>query len=218
MPRKSDTHQETEIKLAVKDLPGLVEKLRAMGVKPSGRVLERNTLFDTDDSDLRNRGRLLRLRAETPAPAEFAPGGPARMILTSKAPGPPSSETGKSALYKHNLEREVVLRPARTKKPGSKRTLLDRGWPFALGCIGLRSKFRYEKYRTSFVFQDVHVDLDETPVGAFLELEGSPDAIDLVARELGYGPRDYIRATYYDLYAAKRRKKGRAVGHMLFPR
>ena len=215
MPRKSDTHRETEIKLAIKDLPGLIEKLHALGIKPRGRVLERNTLFDTDGSDLRSRGRLLRLRSETPAPSSFASGGPERTILTAKSPAPPDAAWGNLELYKQNLEREVVLR-ASNRTPGAKRTLVDRGWPFALGCLGLRSRFRYEKYRTAFRMKGFHLELDETPVGTFLELEGEPEAIDRLAHDLGFTPKDYIRATYFDLYVAERHKKRRPVRNMLF--
>jgi hypothetical protein len=139
------------------------------------------------------------------------------MVLTAKSPAPRDAEAGKRGLYKQNLEREVVLRASK-RPPGAKRTLVDRGWPFALGCLGLRSKFRYEKYRTTFGIKDLHVELDETPVGTFLELEGKPEAIDRVAYELGFTPKDYIRATYFDLYAAEQRKKGRPVRHMLFSR
>jgi adenylate cyclase class 2 len=216
MTRKSDTHRETEVKLAIKDLPSLLEKLRALGIKPRGRVLENNTLFDTDGSDLRSRGTLLRLRTEAPAPTSWAPGGVKRSILTAKSPAPASTQKGRSARYKHRMESEVVLPPAKSGKRSAKRTLVDRGWPFALGCLGLRSKFRYEKYRTAFHVKGVHLDLDETPVGTFLELEGKPGAIDRVARSLGFTPHDYMRATYYDLYAAERRKKGRPVRNMLF--
>jgi adenylate cyclase, class 2 len=216
MNRKADTHRETEVKLAIRDLPGLIEKLRALGIKARGRVFESNTLFDTDGSDLRNRGRLLRLRTEVPAPTSWAPGGPKQSILTAKSPAPPSIESGRSARYKHNMEREVSLPPAKGGKRSGKRTLVDRGWPFALGCLGLRSKFRYEKYRTAFQSKGVHLDLDETPVGTFLELEGKPEAIDRIAHSLGFTPRDYMRATYYDIYAAERRKKGRPVRNMLF--
>ena len=217
MLRKPDTHRETEVKLAVNDVPAMVEKLRSVGLKPHGRVLEQNSLFDTDAEDLRHRRSLLRLRTETPAPAPFAPGGAKRMVLTAKSPAPSWPRGRSESRYKENLEREVVLRES-PKRTDAGRTLLDRGWPFALGCLGLRSKFRYEKYRTSFHTRGIHVDLDETPVGAFLELEGSPEAIDRVARELGFAPRDYIRATYYDLYAAERRRKGRPIRHMRFPR
>ena len=221
MTHTKDSHEETEIKLAIKDLEGLLTRLRGMGVKPRGRVLERNALFDTDASDLRSRGRMLRLRTEIPAPSKFASGGQRRTVLTAKSPAS-DRKSGESrhrdADYKRNMEREVVLRAPQRRSSKAKRTLQDRGWPFALGVLGLRSKFRYEKYRTTFRVRGVQVDLDETPVGIFVELEGKPGAIDRVARDLGFSSRDYIRATYYDLYVADRRKKGRAVRHMLFSR
>jgi adenylate cyclase class 2 len=217
MPRVG-THREIEIKLAIKDVGNLIEKLRAMGVKPRGRVLEQNTLFDTDGSDLRQGGRLLRLRTETPAPSPFATGGHRRRTLTSKSRPLPERNPRKKRLYRENLEREIAVATPSPDPRRRKRTLRDRGWPFALGVLGFRSGFRYEKYRTAFRSHGLHLDLDETPVGVFLELEGQPDAIDRVAGALGFTPRDYIRATYYELYAAERRRRGRAVRHMEFSR
>ena len=216
MSRKSATHRETEIKIRVPDMPALLDKLSALGIRPRGRVLEYNTLFDTENADLRNRGCLLRLRTETPAPNSSSPGGPERAILTAKFPAPADTEKGRLSAYKHALEREVVLPETPSRRSPSKRKLVDRGWAFALGCLGLHSKFRYEKYRTSFRADGANIDLDETPVGVFLELEGEPELIDRVARCLGYSPEDYIRSSYYGLYATEQRKKGRPVRHMLF--
>lgn len=217
MPHTPVGHKETEIKLAVHDMDELLERLRELGAKPRGRVLEHNALFDTDDGDLRNRGRMLRLRTESPAPSRFASGGPRRMILTAKTPAA-DPKNGESSRYKESMESERVLRLPRQRSRKAKRTLQDRGWPFALGVLGLRSRFRYEKYRTTFRFRGVALDLDETPVGTFLELEGTPQAIDRVAGGLGFSPQDYVKATYYDLYAADRRKKGRPDRNMLFSR
>jgi adenylate cyclase, class 2 len=195
------TERETEIKLRVTDLPSLVHKLKRLGAKQHGRVLEQNTLYDTPAADFRGRGRLLRLRIETPARSKFAPGGAQRAILTSKAPVPAQ---GRSR-YKEKLEREVAVQsPER--------------WPMALRSIGLRPSFRYEKYRTTFRLPGLHLDLDETPVGVFLELEGSPRAIDRVARALGFAPSSYLNATYWDLYAADCRRRGRHLANMLFRR
>jgi adenylate cyclase class 2 len=105
--------------------------------------------------------------------------------------------------FKEKLETEVIMRD-----PGA--------WRRAIPSLGLREGFRYEKYRTSFRFGGAHLDLDETPVGIFLEIEGPRLAIDRASRMLGFGPRDYIRATYWDLYAADCRSKGRKTGDMLF--
>jgi len=52
--------------------------------------------------------------------------------------------------------------------------------------------FRYEKYGPPFICQIQNVgrglliELDETPIGAFVELEGPAEAIDRTATELGF--------------------------------
>jgi hypothetical protein len=50
----------------------------------------------------------------------------------------------------------------------------------------------------------------------FLELEGQPKAIDRVARALRYTPADYIRGTYWDVYAADCHRRGREPKNMVF--
>ena len=199
MPHPSHTGREIEIKLRIADLAALVLQLRRLGATEHGRVLEQNTLYDTPTADFRSRRRLLRLRIETPAPSKFAAGGARRAILTSKAPVPESVRTR----YKEKLEREVAVESPRR-------------WPAALRAIGLRPGFRYEKYRTTFRLRGLHLDLDETPVGIFLELEGAPRSIDRVARALGFAPQEYINGTYWDLYAADCRLRRRKLTNMLF--
>ena len=82
----------------------------------------------------------------------------------------------------------------------------------------MRPTFRYEKFRTAYRLprSRLHLDLDETPVGVFLELEGEPRAIDRAARALGFAPSDYIRGTYWDVYAADCRRRGRIRRNMVF--
>jgi adenylate cyclase, class 2 len=193
------THRETEIKLRIPDLAALIHKLHRLRAHCSGRVLERNTLFDTADSDIRRRNRLLRLRIETPARSSLSPAGPHRAWLTSKSPAPAHATRG----YKHNMESECRIDPIEN-------------WPAAFRAIGFRPGFRYEKFRTRFRLAAAHLDLDETSVGIFLEIEAAPALIDRIARALGFSPRDYIRATYWDLYAADCRRRRRIPRHMLF--
>jgi len=191
--------REIEIKLPIGDIPALLGRLRRVGAVSHGRVFERNTLYDTPSSDLRRRGRLLRLRIETPAPSRWVRGGARRALLTSKAPVPSTTRSR----YKQRYERELMVVPRRP-------------WPALLRSVGLRPTFRYEKYRTALRLPGLHLDLDETPVGNFLELEGSPRAIDHIARALGFRPRDSIRGTYWDLFAAYCRRHGHTPRHMLF--
>lgn len=199
MPDPRRTTREVEIKLRISDVPGLIRELRRLRAVPHGRVLERNVLHDTPDSDFRRRGCLLRLRIETPAPSGPIRGGRPRSVITFKTPAPVRPDSR----YKQKLEREELVR-----SPGR--------WARTLRAISLRPSFRYEKYRTMFRLPGLHVDLDETPVGVFLELEGAPRAIDRVARALAFSPRDYIRGTYWDLYAADCRRRGRFPQNMIF--
>lgn len=203
------TNNEVEIKLPVNDLPALVRRLHKLGAVSRGRVFEQNTLYDTPDSALRGGGCLLRLRVETPAGSSLMEPGPASAVVTSKAP--PRRDAGRASgrsakpRYKERMERELTIR-----KPAY--------WPRTLELLGFRFAFRYEKYRTSFRLRGLHVDLDETPIGTFLELEGAPRAIERVAAALGYAPRDYSRATYSELYVADCRRRKRPVKNMVFYR
>jgi adenylate cyclase class 2 len=199
MHSRRPAHRETEIKLRIPDLAALIHRLRHLGASCSGRVLERNTLFDTPDSDIRRCGRLLRLRVETPARSRLIPARRRRALLTSKRPAPASTPAG----YKHNLESESSVDPSKD-------------WLAAFRAIGLRPCFRYEKFCTSFRLQGAHLDLAETPIGVWLEIEGTPHQIDRVARSLGFLPRDYIGGTYWDLYAAECRRRGQIPRNMLF--
>lgn len=205
VPRRHSTHREIEVKLPVADLGDILLRLRSLGAVSRGRVLEQNTLFDTPDSHLRRGGCLLRLRIETPAPSAPIRAGRSVAVLTSKAPITPGSRRSGAPRYKEKLEREVEVR-----NPGA--------WPARLRAVGLRPAFRYEKYRSSFVLRSLHLDLDETPVGIFLELEGLPSAIDRTARALGFSSSDYIRGTYWDVYAADCRRRGFRPGNLLFRR
>lgn len=195
---------EIEIKLRIDDLPALVHQLNHLGATCHGRVLEHNTLFDTPANDIRRRGLLLRLRIETPARSPHLPAAPAHACLTFKHPVASSA----AARYKQNLESEISV-SARVD------------WLARFRSLGFVPGFRYEKFRTRFSLgslhlDPLHLDLDETPVGNFLELEGSPRQIDRAARALGYRPAAYLRATYWDLYAAHARRRGKIPRHMLF--
>ena len=62
--------------------------------------------------------------------------------------------------------------------------------------IGLHVWFRYEKYREEFAHEDVIVAIDETPVGVFVEIEGSEHGITGMAEALGRTAADYVLDSY----------------------
>jgi adenylate cyclase class IV len=212
MPQHKRTNREIEVKLRVADVPAMLGKLKNLGAHYESRVLERNTLYDTRDSDFRRRSALLRIRAETPPPRAgyqspnvTSHSLPSRTILTSKAPA--ALRSSRDRRYKEKLERELVV-------PGS-----PAQWDRKLRPLGLRPGFRYEKIRSTFRlsrFPGLAIELDETPAGTFFELEGVPSAIDRAARALGYSSRDYYRGSYWDVYVADCRRRGITPRNMLF--
>lgn len=182
--------KETEIKLVVHDLPAVRRQLRRLGLRVhTPRSFEQNTLYDTARNRLRRQGALLRLRCV---------GG--RHRLTFKGPA------GPSRYFKVREEWETAVEdPVATQR--------------LLAGLGFIPHFRYEKFRTELVARHGKggcVMLDETPIGNFLELEGSCAWIRRLARALGAGPRDFIVQDYTELYFDWCRCRGRRPGHMVF--
>lgn len=185
--------RETEIKLALADLAAARRRLRWLGFRiRQPRSFEENTLFDSATRMLRQRGCMLRLRCV---------GG--RHWLTFKAP------VSKSHRYKIRQECETELTDAQAAGK-------------ILAGLGLKPVFRYEKYRTVFVgpsgWSSGEVMVDETPIGNFVELEGSQGWIRRLARALGAAEGEFISKDYAALYADWCRRRRRPVRQMVFPR
>jgi adenylate cyclase class 2 len=181
---------ETEVKVPVASAAQARRLLRRAGFRRlSRRTLEANTIFDTPSDDLKKRDAVLRLR-------RFGP----KTVLTFKGP----AAEGK---HKTRTEAEIEISDNPTA-----------AW--ILEQLGFRPVFRYEKYRTiysrtgggGFVF------LDETPIGSFLELEGSTNWIERVARALGLKTSAFSTETYPDLYRKYRKKHPQAPKDMVFAR
>jgi adenylate cyclase class 2 len=82
--------------------------------------------------------------------------------------------------------------------------------------LGFHVWFRYEKYREEFCYEDVIFAIDETPVGAFVEIEGSEHGIMAAAEALGRGPADFILDSYRGLFLKHREAFGLTGSDMLF--
>ena len=218
-------NNETEVKLCVTDRPALLHQLVRLRATYYGRVHEMNTLYDTPDGALKRAGRLLRIRVEHPADgaAERPEHGtlklarmsnPSRdsqgVLLTFKGPVR-GEEPGKfrgAGRYKIREEREIRVED-------------EAALARILGALGLRPTFRYEKYRSTYRLprlSGVTLELDETPIGDFLEAEGSRAAIDRSAALLGYQPADYITKSYGQLFLDSKRGRTASAGprDMLF--
>jgi adenylate cyclase class IV len=225
---------ETEIKLRAKDVKALRARLRTLGARAlrggafgrTGRVHEWNVLFDTPDEDLRKRWQILRIRTERPdasdskeargaGTAGFAgAGGRERHLLTFKKPvrGVADAPVNGAGRRRHKIREEIELEIA---DAGALTKVLEG--------LGMRGWFRYEKFRTTFQLPatkhwafELLIELDETPIGTFVELEGRPAAIDRAARELGFTARDYLVSSYLSLYREDCQRRGKRPGDMLF--
>jgi adenylate cyclase, class 2 len=224
--------REIEIKLRVEDVAALERKLRRVGARTvatgSGRVHEWNTLYDTAGADLRRREELLRVRVETPAEApgskrKSSKRGEAkvaqRFILTFK--GPIASAAKRAGGHgadqsafggNHKVREEIELEVGDSKALG---TIFAR--------LGMRESFHYEKYRTTFRMPDsarwargLLIEVDETPIGNFVELEGPSASIDRVAKLLGFSKDEYVLTNYLRLHAEECKRRGARVGDMVF--
>lgn len=181
-------NREIEIKLPIPDAEcGRLLLDRAGYRVRRPRVFESNVVFDTPRQDLRARGELLRLRTVG-----------RHYTLTFKGPPGPGP-------HKDREELEVEVAEAA---------------PFEqiLSRLGMVPVFRYEKYRTEYQQPGSPgtATLDETPIGAFLELEGPPAWIDRSAAGLGFGPSQYVTASYGRLYLDYCKKNNVKSPDMLF--
>ena len=84
--------------------------------------------------------------------------------------------------------------------------------------LGFHVWFRYEKYREEFSHDDVIVAIDETPVGVFVEIEGSEQGITTMADALGRTPADYVLDSYRGLFLQHRDAHGLTGSDMVFDR
>lgn len=116
--------------------------------------------------------------------------------LTYKGPVQPSAMKLREELETVVGDGEVVLR--------------------LLEALGFVPWFRYQKYREEFAHEDVIVAVDETPIGTFVELEGSEAGIRTFADRLGRPPADYVLDSYRGLFVAWREATGAATDHMVF--
>jgi adenylate cyclase, class 2 len=199
--------KEIEVKLRLSDRPGMLRRLAKLRAELLvDRVHEMNTLYDTAEGALAARGQLVRIRVERPAGntassrkkqkrgANVAQGqvGKGRALLTFK--GPPESDLAGSAAtsgaYKIREEHESPVEdPVEMAK--------------VFAAMGLLPWFRYEKYRSTYGLPGIagaKVELDETPIGDFLEIEGQQAAIDRAATRLGFRRSDYITKSYGALF------------------
>lgn len=180
------TTVEREIKLAY----GSAEEARAMVLAAGASPLHGRRLQEDallDTDDEQLRRRRCVLRVRTE-------NGKSR--LTFKGPVQPSAMKVREEVETLVGDGEVLLRVLRE--------------------LGLHVWFRYEKYREEFCHEDVIVAVDETPVGVFVEIEGSEHGITAMAQALGRTTADYMLDSYRGLFLAYRERLALGGADMVF--
>jgi adenylate cyclase class 2 len=85
-----------------------------------------------------------------------------------------------------------------------------------LEALGMEESFRYEKYRTSYRLGDAVLTLDDTPMGAFMEIEAAPELIIELAEKIELEMANAISASYPRLYERFRLETPDAPEFMVF--
>jgi adenylate cyclase class 2 len=181
---------ETEIKFRVQDAANLAERLQTAGFHlDTPRSFESNVLYDTPDRRLRARTEILRIRSYN-----------SRCILTHKRL--PDDRPGEDR-HKHRIETETQV------ADGDALAEVFRS-------LGLVPAFRYEKWRSEWSDGEGHCVIDETPIGNFAELEGTPEWIDRVAARLGIADHETMTLSYGRLFELWRQEHHSSAEHLTF--
>ena len=190
-----NTHIEREIKLRY---PTCNEaRLAVDGLKGSplrDRRIQDDYLLDLPNGELKHQGCALRVRIEKPDNQNKS----TCETTTVTFKGPPLPDVMK---VREELETTV----------GNGKLFLR-----ILAKAGWNVWFRYQKYREEFKRDDVVIAIDETPIGAFVELEGNELAIRSLASTLGRTTDDYIIASYQQLYVEHCTNTNQPIENMVF--
>jgi adenylate cyclase class 2 len=181
-----ETTTETEVKIRVSEgsLSSIRRKLREFGFQQKAeRAKEENLLFDFSSGKLAESGSALRLRRYG-----------SKKLLTFKGPRIEDPRLKIREEIETGIDDFVLMRRI-------------------LESLGMSTCFEYGKYREKFLFSggtsDVEVCIDETPVGCFVEIEGSASSIEEVAHAMGWTPDQFINRNYVDLYQEESTRENR---------
>jgi adenylate cyclase class 2 len=180
--------REIEIKFRVDDLRALARRLRAAGF----HITTRRTHEMNTLYDLP--GEVLRKRKELLRLREYG----SDWTLTHKS--------GKK-IGRHSSREELETSVGDGKQMDA-----------ILSALGYSPFFRYEKFRAEWTDGKGQVVVDETPIGNFCEIEGTPKWIDATAKKLGVSERDYITMNYAGLFQEWKERTRSANEEMVFER
>ena len=166
------TDLEIEVKFQVFDTEQMRQQIIDLGAESRGRLFEHNIRFDSAARELRARAHLLRLRQDRKAK------------LTFKAP-----PAEKNQQFKIFSELEVTVSDFDAMRK-------------IVHALGFGHEQIYEKWRETFILEDLELCMDSLPFGNFLEIEGAPEAIVQTAGLLGLDWSKRILTNYLGIFAS----------------
>jgi adenylate cyclase class 2 len=165
---------EIECKIYLPSLTKIQAILEGAGAEISHpRVYEHNIRYESPANDLTARHMVLRLRQDHD------------VRLTFKAP---AEQLSAGNITRLELETTV----------GDFATMDS-----ILQHLGYQHSMVYEKYRTTYRLPDmpeIEIVLDEMPYGLFLEVEGTPEGIEIALQKLSLANEPRILKGYVDLF------------------
>lgn len=167
----SENHTEIEIKVHVKNLGQLEQRLVALGAELlHPRQYEINLRFDRADRSLAKQAQVLRLRQDDQA------------RLTYKGPG--------TAQEGVRIRQEIEFT---VSDFDAARLFLE--------ALGFQVYTAYEKFRTTYCYQHCEIVLDELPYGNFYEVEGPDvETVQAVNNALGLSWEAGVGLSYTELF------------------
>jgi adenylate cyclase class 2 len=188
--RASRRNLEIEVKIPCENADRLKQLPGALMIE-TPRHFEDNWMLDSADERLKREQSALRIR--------FVEG---RGLITFKG------LTTTKSKFKAREELET-----QTDEPNQMLAIFER--------LGYHPFFRYQKYRTVYKItqedgKTLKAMFDETPMGNFLELEGTEEAVLQALKSLNLGPEDYVTSTYIGLQAERCRAAGKPLEDLVF--
>ncbi|MCX6737051.1 MAG: class IV adenylate cyclase [Candidatus Parcubacteria bacterium] len=74
--------------------------------------------------------------------------------------------------------------------------------------MGFNETTSYERYRTSFIYKDVEIEIDEYPFANFIEIEGEELKIREIAKEINFDIKNALKDPCDTLFTKWRLEKG----------
>jgi adenylate cyclase, class 2 len=169
---------EVEVKFYLPDPEPFQRRLPAYGAELVSRAPETNIRFENQDNSLHAQKILLRLRHSDTV----------TLTYKSKPPVPDPD-------FKVHHEIEVIISDFEAMR-------------WILESIGFHPAQVYEKIRATWRINTTLLCLDQMPYGDFIEIEGKPDNIRQVAKDLGFEWKDRILFNYLEIFEILKKQLG----------